>query len=142
MLKLSDQQGAQLLPKFLAIPYLHRGRTFHGADCYGMIILWYKECLGIDLLDVEEEYAPTSNWKGRGLFLEHYHLQWERVESPGLYDVAIFRRHGRCDHVGVYLMRGRFLHMMKAGAAVGDMANPMWGQSLEGFYHLRGRSEG
>lgn len=136
-----DPIEAGLLPEFLKIPYKHRGREFDGADCYGLIILWYAKRLGLAVWDVEEDYAKSSAWGGKNYFLDNYWREWRQVDEPGQYDVVLFRRQESATHAGVYLGSGKFLHIIKAGCVISKLYDPQWADRVEGFYRLRARDE-
>ena len=118
-------------------PYLHGGRTFAGADCYGALILWYRLFLGIELWDLEEEYPADWKFKGKKLFIENYHRQWDRVEVPVRHDVVLFQVGGQINHAGIYLGKGNFFHICRAGGCIGRLEEPGWRKRVEGFYRYR-----
>ena len=38
-----------MISKFVGIPFVSKGRSFNGCDCYGLVKLYYKEILNIDI---------------------------------------------------------------------------------------------
>ena len=38
-----------MISKFIGIPFVSKGRSFNGCDCYGLVKLYYKEILNIDI---------------------------------------------------------------------------------------------
>lgn len=40
------------IDKFIGIPFVNKGRNYNGCDCYGLVKLYYKDILGIDIPDV------------------------------------------------------------------------------------------
>lgn len=38
-----------MISRFIGIPFVSKGRTFRGCDCYGLVKLYYKEVLNIEL---------------------------------------------------------------------------------------------
>ena len=38
-----------MISKFVGIPFISKGRSFNGCDCYGLVKLYYKEILNIDI---------------------------------------------------------------------------------------------
>lgn len=38
-----------MINDFIGIPFVSKGRTFRGCDCYGLVSLYYKEVLNIEL---------------------------------------------------------------------------------------------
>ena len=125
----------ELIEQFLGIPYKHRGRTQDGLDCWGLIIWAYKK-MGYDLWDIEEEYDKNWSFKGRDLFIENYHKEWEKRDKPELFDVVLFLNgKGIANHGGIMLTNGGFLHCCKRGTVRSRLSQ--WRQKPEGFYHLK-----
>jgi len=122
--------------KYLGTPFKHHGRFVDGLDCYGLIIRVYED-LGFKLFDIDDEYDTDWAWKGRNLFIENYHKEWEKVEKPGLFDVVLFcvNNKGVANHGGIVLKEGFFLHSCKAGTVVAQLSD--WSKYLEGFYHYK-----
>lgn len=64
---------------------------------------------------------------------------WLRVDRPEPYDVVVFKRAGRPDHVGVCLGRGDFLHVEeKRSSCIERLTSPKWERRIEGFYRFTG----
>ncbi len=124
---------------FLGIPYKHMGRTYSGADCYGLIILFYRDALGIILADINEEYMEDWSFKGhKNYFLENYHKQFEKVTIPRIYDIVLFQNHkGIVNHGGITLGYGKFIHLCKDGTLVDSYNRPGWQKRINGFYRLK-----
>ena len=38
-----------MISRFIGIPFVSKGRSFNGCDCYGLVKLYYKEILNIDI---------------------------------------------------------------------------------------------
>ena len=60
----------EITEKYLGIPYRHRGRSLKGLDCWGLVVLVYKD-FGIDILDLK---SYRENWalQGKNYFIENY----------------------------------------------------------------------
>lgn len=126
------------LRPFLAIPYKHKGRDYDGADCYGFIILFYRDALGKALLDIEEDYSPDWTFKNKNFFLENYHKQFEKVSCPGKYDIVLFQnKQGIANHGGIALGYGKFIHCCKDGVLEDSYTRPAWQKRLNGFYRFK-----
>lgn len=94
--------------KFARIPYLKRGRTFEGCDCYGFVRLFLIEA-GIAELPAYE-FTGCGGEKSRALEL----IEAEEVQEPEDYDVVYLLPMGRAEHVGVY-HQGRVWQMTRNG---------------------------
>lgn len=129
---------SMLLGEFLRIPFSHQGRGMDGADCYGIIMLWYEKALGIKLLDPMKEYPEGPKWRSRSFFIENYHLQWEKVKTHRKYDVLLFKSlDGRVvNHAGIYLGKNKFMHTTQSTGCVIQSLDK-WIHRIEGFYRLR-----
>lgn len=136
-----DFAESALLDQFMRMPYLHRGRSLAGSDCYGCIVLWYRLRLGLELWDIEEDYDQGWKWEGREIFLENYYKEWIRVDEPGKYDVILFKTRDHVDHAGIYLRDNKFLHTCRAGTVISKITDPIWRDKVEGFYRLKRRHE-
>lgn len=126
----------EITKKYLGIPFLHRGRTIKGLDCYGLIILIYKD-LGFKIYDIGE-YDLDWGIKGGNLFVENYHKQWEQVEVPKLFDIVLFANNKNLVvHGGIMLDNNRFLHTCKAGTVIGNLNSKEWQAHIAGFFRLK-----
>ena len=98
---------------FLRIPFVDGGRDYQGADCWGLVRLFYRDVLSIDLRSFAEYRA--SDVRSVAHMMEIHRQEWQKVDPPAVHDVALMRCHGRegstlVAHVGIVLDRGRVLH--------------------------------
>ncbi len=123
----------------LPIPYKHRGRDYSGVDCYGFIIIFYREFLKVELMDVYEEYSKSWSFKGnKNYFLENYHKQFEKVDRPQPYDIILFQsRKGIANHGGVVLPNGKFIHCSKIGVSINKYDEESFKKRFNGFYRYK-----
>jgi cell wall-associated NlpC family hydrolase len=135
-----------IINKYLGIPYKHRGRTLEGLDCYGLIISVYKD-LGFELFDLED-YERNWSSKERNLFLLNYYRQWERLEAyKSNFDAVLFRAGEggipsmMVNHGGLVLSKRRFIHCCRQGTVVCRLDDAQWAGKIEGYYHLRVRTD-
>lgn len=130
---------AAILGEFLRVPYKHNGRSLAGADCYGIIILWFRMVHGVELFDIATDYPASWEQGGHDYFFENYHRQWEKVAAPGRHDLVLFRKRGMVSHVGIYLKEGKMLHAIRAGCVVSRIdAFAVRETEVEGYYRFRG----
>lgn len=126
------------LRPFLEIPYKHKGRDYAGADCYGFIILFYKDVLQKELFDVTEDYDEKWAFKNKNYFIENYHRQFEKIEKPRIYDLIGFKnRQGVVNHAGIFLGYGKFVHCCRDGVLVDKYNSERWQKRFNGFYRLK-----
>jgi len=126
------------IEKFLSIPYCHNGRDYGGADCYGLVCLFYRDILDVELPDFEYE----KDWAKQGLdhIRENYQQAFEKIESPVRFGLVTFHDIGsRVDcHMGVMLDEISFLHIRENQLAhVCKLTDPVWKRQVSGFYRLK-----
>lgn len=109
---------------YIGIPYKHLGRDRRGIDCYGLVVLIYKEKLGIALHDPDIDYTSGKDacnylsafgGPNRNIIVD-FHKLWNPVTTLEKYDVILFNT---CPdtpgptHSGVYIGEGKFIHCMR-----------------------------
>ena len=105
------------LSKFIGLTYKRKGRSFDGVDCYGLVVLIYKDMLNVDLPEFNELYYKKEEWydqKGKHI-VSNIGSKLLRVEPPyEMYDGLIFYRNMGsiiADHIGVYIGDNKFIHI-------------------------------
>ena len=101
--------------KYIGIPFVDRGNSIDGADCYGILRLIYRDALSIELPEFHGSCNSTK------LIFSDYLKQiaehWELVEEPKIYDVVAMAhdpRHPRViQHFGLYIGDGLVLHTLE-----------------------------
>jgi len=124
--------------KYIGIPYVHAGRDPEiGLDCYGLVMLYYKEILGIALKD----WWYEKDWekKGQNYFLDNidnYHFK--RVEEPKRHDVVLMRMDITSpipNHIAIIVKPPSIaLCGMKSGALLLDFNRNIFKRRMEGIY--------
>ena len=129
---------AEILGKYLGVPYKHHGRDLSGLDCYGLILKIFEDW-DVKLWDIHADYDQEWSWKGRDLFFENYAREWERVQDSRFMDVVCFKN-GRniVNHAGVFLGENKFIHAVKAGVVVSKLTDREWQKRFAGFYRYKG----
>jgi cell wall-associated NlpC family hydrolase len=123
--------------KYIGVPYKHAGRDTKGLDCWGLIILIYKELLNFELLDIWDYEKHWSKTKSN-LFLDNYNKHFKQTEKPKKFDLIFF--HSKVDkeqviHAGVYIGKGDFIHCMsKLGTNRAKLCD--WKSVVYGYYRL------
>jgi cell wall-associated NlpC family hydrolase len=124
----------------IGIPFKDGGRDAAGFDCYGLVMEVYRRN-GIDL---PEYFAPAldseavSNQISQAKTLDI----WQRASStepPFLSVMAIRFNSPLCNHTGVYIGDGRFIHTReRIGVSIDRIDSPAWRHRIEGFYIYKG----
>lgn len=97
----------EFIKKVLGIPWVNRSSNFEAADCFGLIMLYYKHVLDIDL-PVVDGFAENSE------FLDCYNkgkTLWQEVKSPIENGIVFTCYRGDVPmHVGLCIGNGYALH--------------------------------
>lgn len=110
--------------RYVGLPYVDGGRGPAAVDCWGLIVLVYREQLGIDLPAYGEISARDLIRVARAMAAgSGAEDGWSAVDHPQPYDVAIMgsARGGRAVvHVGVMSTPNLMLHA-EEGIGVGTI---------------------
>lgn len=100
----------------LPVPFLPKGRSRDGVDCYGLVWLGKREVEGVELPSHVAEYDNQDIKKNKphiSKMLVREAALWDKVESgqekPG--DVILMSIAGVPLHVGLIIERGLMLHI-------------------------------
>lgn len=123
----------------IEVPFVEKGRSWSGWDCWGAVVLFHHEVLGIDLPSYVTDYADAGNtMEGRETLrrlITHHLPKWISVARPEPGDVVLLNIGGRPIHVGLALGGGLMLHTeAKVNTVIERLASPMWARRIEGFY--------
>ena len=105
----------ELLARLAPVPYLINGADFNGLDCWGLVEVWYRDVLGIEITDRKaHRSAPDGLSAGFDARLdwipthEQNHAVWTARAFAG---GGLIIKHGHC---GI-LWQGRAYHMHRNG---------------------------
>jgi cell wall-associated NlpC family hydrolase len=118
------------LSDYLGIPFRYGGRDRNKLDCYGLVMLLYKELHNIEIPDV---ISPTFLPQIANL-VEAEKLKWEPCElEEG--SVIVFNVLGYGCHVGYYLGNDRMIHTWEGtGGVVIEPLRFSWKNRILGTY--------
>lgn len=76
---------------YIGIPFKDKGRDFKGCDCFGLVKLYYKNELGIEI----PETNITADQPKRIMinYLNEISKNWTKIESPEKNCVVAFAMH-------------------------------------------------
>lgn len=127
---------------YLQLPFLEKGRTRAGLDCYGLVRLILAEQQGITLPSYAEDYATTTDAEAiAGLVRGEVAAAWREVpvREAQLFDVAILRMAGQPMHVGLVLDPPYFLHTMRGAWSCLERWDALtWTKRLQGVVRWQG----
>lgn len=116
--------------KYIGIPFEFGGRDYTSLDCYGLVMLLYKEIHGINIPDV---ISPTFISKIHDL-VEVEKLKWtpSPVEEGS---VLIFNIKGYGSHVSYVIGEDKMIHTWEAtGGVTIERIGFAWKHRILGSY--------
>ena len=125
----------EFINKAIGIPFTDHGRDFTGWDCWGLVVLAYRECFGIELPGYEHISALSSREAGE--LINTQKKLWTEVmdnqERPG--DVLVIREGTWPCHVAIVVKEGLMLHVdMKIETCVESYKTGKWVSQIVGAY--------
>jgi cell wall-associated NlpC family hydrolase len=102
--------------KYIGIPFKSGGRDFSGVDCYGVVVLVYREEKNIYLWDASN-YSMNSCAKDNTM-LSNYHKNWAVLDVEDLQELDILFFAVDIDlpniptHIALYIGENKMLHCM------------------------------
>lgn len=102
------------MDRFIGIPFVDGGRTFEGADCYGLVKLYYKNILNIEI--PETKIQPNQPKRIMINYLNEISKNWKQIESPKKNCVVAMAMHDEhpklVTHFAVMIDEKRMLHTL------------------------------
>jgi len=95
----------------VGVPFVDRGRTLSGWDCWGLVVFAYKTCFGVVLPGYEGISAFNS--AEAGALIDAQKKLWIEL-PPGLErrgDVIVLRHASWPCHIGLIIRPGLMLHV-------------------------------
>lgn len=104
--------------KLVGIPFLDKGRTKDGCDCWGLVVLAY-EAIGVALPSLAADYMGRADHDHIAGLIAGGKRMWSEVRSgvETEFDVVLMVIAGT-QHLGVVVRRGQMLHMPRDSYSV------------------------
>jgi cell wall-associated NlpC family hydrolase len=108
-------------------------------DCWDIVVEVYKR---YDLMLPSwknchsDAYISTKIEEEKGKLGDY----WEEINpsNPSIPCIILFKQAGICNHVGVYIGNGMFIHSgEKSGVTVDRIDHILWKRRIEGYYTLK-----
>jgi cell wall-associated NlpC family hydrolase len=116
--------------EYIGIPFKYGGRTRKELDCYGLVMLLYKEIHGISLPDV----ISPSYLQEIASLIDSEKLKWEPCELE-VGAVIIFSIKGYGAHVAYYIGDDKMIHTWEATSGVTiERLGISWSHRILGVY--------
>jgi cell wall-associated NlpC family hydrolase len=125
--------------QYVGIPYVDRGRSLVGCDCYGLLHLVFRELRGLELPSFAEDYVTAADSAAIADLINGELEPWHQVEA-GLertFDGVLMRdgREGR--HIGIVAAPGLMLHVERGETSrIERYGAPRMVRRLIGFYRF------
>lgn len=108
------------------------GRGPEQYDCWGLAAEVFRR-FGIDVPDYKISCEAKAEINGR---IRTERPKWLRctgdIPVPSL---VVMMEHGICNHIGVYIGNGQFIHAReRSGAAIERLDSLVWKRRIEGIY--------
>jgi len=122
----------------LFVPYVEGGRSWKGADCWGLVMLCYEHYFGITVPDYGDiVYHPKElpDSASKGLLEALPHSKFQPVERPKFGDWCLINVNGCPVHIGFMLNERDMIHSSAGkGVSVADVTSPQYNRRIYGFY--------
>lgn len=124
----------------IGVPYRNKGRDLLGADCWGLLRLFYIQEMGIMLPSYDEHYTDAFDKESTESAIETFSNDWTKVDIPQYGDAVKLRLMGHPCHVGVYLEHAEFLHTQSGhDSCIDRLDGVKWKNRIDGFYRHKSR---
>jgi len=119
----------------IGIPYRNKGRDLLGADCWGLLRLFYLNEIGILLPTYDDLYVDAFDKISTSAAIQDFANDWVKVDIPQYGDGIKLRLMGHPCHVGVYLGNAEFLHTQTGhNSCIDRLDSVKWRHRIEGYY--------
>lgn len=127
----------EIIKKYLGVPFGYKGRSLTSVDCYGLVVLIYKD-LGFALPDYEYEDKWYDN--GKNYYVDNYYELWEKVTDLKEWDAILFKNRSTVvNHVGLYLGENQFIHCyVNSSVEISDLTRKYWDRCKSQYFRYKG----
>lgn len=120
--------------KYIGIPFVDKGRTTEGIDCWGLARLVYKQEYNIDLPSFTSEYEADDTDRMSDLIAQ-YKEGWESLDEPTEGCLVLFNVMGHESHIGIAVSNTHFLHARDGmDSAIESLSSHGWNRRIVGYY--------
>lgn len=128
--------------RYIGLPYLDKGRTRTGCDCWGGVRMVLAEVFGLALPDYADAYTAADDSRSVASAVRAgLECGWRMVAQPRAGDLLILKIGGRPWHCAVMVTAERFLHWLppsprgvQSFSCIERLDSPRWARRIEGFY--------
>ena len=128
------------LIKFIGLPYKHRGASMDGCDCYGLVKLFYRDVMSVDLPDYQIMYSDTFDKEECSGVVADVCGEWIEVDEPSFGSVLTFSIMGAICHVGIHIGDGDFVHSFNGtNSCIESIRDISWNKRLHKAYEWQNK---
>ena len=123
----------------IGIPFVDKGRTIKGADCWGAVMIVYEAVKKKKLPDYGNS-AFLSNLIADEIESQKISDHWLDIGEPEEGAIVLIQNHPIfVNHTGICLDKVRFAHCLnKRGFAIERLDHPLWKNRIRGFFRYVG----
>lgn len=138
-----DKHTNRIIRQLLQVPFVEKGRDESGADCWGIVLLYYKWKYNVSLprydgIYLKQEF-PEDGVEDFNEVINPIEDFYE-VENPEQDDIVMLIVSGRPVHVGVMIDQNRFIHTYKNRAAcIESLKDQKWNGKVESYHRWSNR---
>lgn len=122
------------IDKLIGKPFANGGRGPDNYDCWGLVCEIFR-IHGINLPDYKISCEEASQIDNEiQIQRKKWHKCADEIPIPALV-VMRFNQVMFCNHTGVYIGNGKFIHTAeRMGVHIDRINSPAWRRKIEGFY--------
>jgi len=124
---------------YLGIPFEMGGRNRDGIDCYGLVVLVFREVFGVDITsfdDLDIESPELHEVWDAAIGSQWVRLSDEEVAPGDVVDVVFLG----APHCGIVVDKSRMLHSRNgAGVVIENFGRGYFCRRVKGIYRHRAR---
>lgn len=129
-----------IFDRYVGLPFLDRGRSLVGLDCWGLLCLVYRELRGIELPSYAEAYVTAADRAGIAALIADEISPWQPVpageEMP--FDGVLMREGKFPRHIGLVTLPGKLLHVDRGETSrIESYRAGLLACRVVGFYRFR-----
>jgi cell wall-associated NlpC family hydrolase len=132
-----SQEPSKVYSKYVGVPYLDKGRTPDGWDCYGLYVFLLNEIFGLKVNPYNEIYTTADADLEVIAAIATQKRHWQRIELQDAQegDGIVFNLAGHPLHCGYIIERGVMLHALKGrNTCIERYDTSGWNRRIEGIY--------
>ena len=98
----------------ISVPFIEKGRTYEGWDCWGLIRCAYKDVYDIDLPSYTDNYESTKEQQLLRTIIAAHRLDgaWRQIgKRPG--SIAVIYNLGYPTHIGLVISNYDIIHAQR-----------------------------